>query len=207
MRPPFACVSGLVDSCVYKDVDSTAAFHTLGAIINLCLFLVNSPRYLRPKYHWNQPKCSKDGEQTMHIKASLLTLFLPETWLKMLPSEWAVKCNAQRRTFILKATLCSSVLSVGCRWEYETCPSNGTQQAIATRDFKAVLKQGVECLPPPAQHILSLAQRETCCHCCPHPDSKMRLLFLRFLFNSSNFSTLRNREWSRDLHLFEKRCD
>lgn len=39
MEPPLACVSGLVDFCVYKDVDSIAAFHTLGAVINLSLSL------------------------------------------------------------------------------------------------------------------------------------------------------------------------
>lgn len=39
MELPFACVSGLVDSCVYEDVGSTAAFHTLGTAIKLCLSL------------------------------------------------------------------------------------------------------------------------------------------------------------------------
>lgn len=39
MEPPFACATGLVGSCVYEDVGSAAAFHTLRAVINLSLSL------------------------------------------------------------------------------------------------------------------------------------------------------------------------
>lgn len=53
--------------------------------------------------------------------------------------------------------------------------------------FQAVGSRGAESPLPAVQHVLSLAQQETCCHRCLHPASKRFLQFLRFLFNRSDF--------------------
>lgn len=59
MEPPFACATGLVGSCVYEDVGSAAAFHTLRAVINLSLSLCEFSQICKPSIALKSTKIFK----------------------------------------------------------------------------------------------------------------------------------------------------
>lgn len=121
-----------------------------------------------------------------------------KNWLKMFPFEW-IKNYIQRR---ISFSLQHFVHLYIHRLQVRALPHLGS---VSHKWFQAVGIQGAESSLPAAQHVLSLAQCETCCRHCLYPASKMFLQFLRFLFNRPDFFPPQGRENDQGNHVSLKR--